>query len=173
MKRWFWAERERWLYTLEHDFVWSSGTAFEQDWSCRDKNDVERLVIRRDGTFVVRADYGWDGCSPKYSIFDIALVGTPEGITNPKTLKCKTYYASLLHDALYQFMPEFKEAKVPITYHFANRMLLKLLQEADFDLSRFYFWAVETYGERYAKRTRIVRQNRGTVLPFNEQETRP
>jgi hypothetical protein len=39
----------------------------------------------------------------KTSMFDMFVVGTPDGIVDIKTMKPKTYNASMVHDALYQY----------------------------------------------------------------------
>lgn len=39
----------------------------------------------------------------KLSFFDLAVIGTPDGIIDIESMKPKTYYASMVHDALYQY----------------------------------------------------------------------
>ena len=56
-----------------------------------------------DGRLIIPREYTWDGCTPKFSILDIFVIGTPDGIKNINTGKPKTYFASLVHDVLYQY----------------------------------------------------------------------
>ncbi len=104
------------------------------------------LHIEKDGTITVNRGYAWDGCSPKFKILDLLLVGTPDGIVNLQTGRPKTYYASLVHDALYQFLddPHF-----PFSREQCDQVFLELLKEADFKLAFPYYWAVKYLGGAY------------------------
>lgn len=66
----------------------------------------EWMEIRPNGGITVKGSnktgYAWDGCSPKCFFLDLVW-GTPDGATDPRTRKPKTYYASLIHDVLYQY----------------------------------------------------------------------
>jgi len=46
--------------------------------------------------------YAWNGCSPKFSILDTWIAGTPDGYIDIETGKPKTYTITG-HDALYQY----------------------------------------------------------------------
>ena len=71
--------------------------------------------------------YAWNGCRPKVCVFDF-LLGTPEGVVYAKTGRRKTYFASLVHDALYQFLPE----DLPYRRRDADRFFLVLLGDSEF-----------------------------------------
>jgi len=75
-------------------------TNFKNDW----------LQISKNGDIIVIGSnslgYAWDGCTPKWNVFDLFLVGTPDGRTIVNTEKPITYYASMIHDILCQFRPD-------------------------------------------------------------------
>ena len=50
-----------------------------------------------------KSEYSWDGCSPKIKFSQLSYLGTPDDIIDPKTDKPYTYYASMIHDVIYQF----------------------------------------------------------------------
>ena len=101
---------EKWVFELEQDFSWESGFTFTDDFAFKDKTGIVRLILLRNGKMTVNKRYAWDDCTPKICIFDV-LFGTPDGVVDSRTRKPKTYYASLVHDALYQFLPD----GVPLT----------------------------------------------------------
>lgn len=55
-----------------------------------------------NGKITVKKGYAWNGCSPKWNL-GLFVFGTPDGPINCLTGKQYCYYASLFHDALYQF----------------------------------------------------------------------
>lgn len=107
--------------------------AFENDW----------LKMETSGDITVKGSngngYAWDGCSPKINILDIALVGTPDGRINVNTGKPVTYYASLLHDVLYQFGKDAGLDRKEV-----DRLFLYCL--GDFELRFVYYAAVRIFG---------------------------
>ena len=78
--------------------------------------------------------YAWDGCTPKYSFLGLKIVGVPDGHIDIETMKPKTYYASLVHDAFYQYLED-----VPVTKKEIDKLFVKMLEERYFPLARFYF----------------------------------
>jgi len=95
----------RWLYRLEQNFTWESNHPLPEDFVFWDKSGAVRLIIEMGGRITVTRRYAWNGCSPKFCFFDL-LIGTPEGVVHARTGRPKTYFASLIHDALYQFAPD-------------------------------------------------------------------
>ena len=72
-----------WIYKLEQDYVCPShlqGYHFQSKW----------LTVLPDGTIEIPKGYAWNGCSPKFSIFDIFILGTPDGIVDIQSMKPKT-----------------------------------------------------------------------------------
>jgi hypothetical protein len=61
------------------------------------------------------------------------------------TDKPKTYYASLVHDALYQFLPEMNESNC-ITRRDADDFFRRILIEYEFAPNWIYWLAVRTFG---------------------------
>jgi hypothetical protein len=131
----------RWLYRLDRSFAWDSGLPIVEDHVYRDKKGKVRLILEQGGRMIVTRGYAWNGCSPKVCLFDI-LIGTPDGAVHTSTGRPKAYFASLIHDALYQFLV----LKPPVSRTQADRCFLKLLQESDFALAYVYWLAVRVAG---------------------------
>jgi len=69
----------------------------------------------------------------------------------------KTYYASLVHDALYQFLPD----DLPLSRAQADRCFLMLMTEHEFVLRRPYYAAVRALGWLTRPVTRRIRKTYG------------
>ena len=92
------------VYCIKEDYLYKSsitGRSLENEW----------FRLSTDGTITVKGTnkcgYSWDGCSPKYKIWDMYF-GTPEAVLNYETRESRTYYASLVHDLFYQFSKDVK-----------------------------------------------------------------
>jgi hypothetical protein len=134
----------KWVFVLDGDYAWPSGRSFVADCAFEDSSGTRRLEIRKNGEIKVLAGYAWDGCTPKFSLWDIC-VGTPDGVPNALTKKPKAYYASLLHDALYQF--SIQELPAPIDRRKEiDRIFLQLLERDGFAPRVVYYWAVRILG---------------------------
>ena len=82
---------------------------------------------------IIPAGYSWDGCSPKIKIGS-HVVGTPD-------FGVKTKYASLAHDALYQYaglhsLPRKK----------CDGVFYELMKREKFIFSTFYYATVRIFG---------------------------
>jgi hypothetical protein len=130
-----------WLYRLERSESWESGVTVPGDYFFKDKKGRVRLIVERSGRLTVTRGYAWNGCSPKFCLFDIVL-GTPDGVVHRETGRPKAYFASLFHDALYQFLPE----ECPYTRRQADEMFLRLLAQSGFAPRRLYWAAVRLFG---------------------------
>lgn len=123
------------IYTLkeDHDFMVFDliDVVYENEW----------LKIE-GGMVTVKANYSWNGASPKFKLFG-KVYGTPEGpiMENGKP---QTYYATLLHDALYQFMNELKP--IGVTRKDADNAFLEEMQNAGFKYAKLYYRAVRMFG---------------------------
>ncbi len=146
----------RWLYRLERNFTWDSKHSISEDLIFRDKTGAVRLIVEKDGQVTITGGYAWNGCSPKFCVFDIVL-GTPEGVVHASTGRPKTYYASLVHDAFYQFLPE----GLPLGRRHADLFFLRLLAESEFAPRWVYWGVVRIIGGLVWRGTRWRRQNRG------------
>jgi hypothetical protein len=153
----------KWLYEITENHSTQSGFKFEKDYVFYDKTGIVRLILEQDGRITVTANYTWNGCSPKFCFLDL-LWGTPDGVVDKTTRKPKTYYATLYHDAFYQFIPD----GLPISRVEADRFFLEKLKETNFWWGNFYFLAVRVFGGIGMKMTKQQRMNagkKGTVEP--------
>jgi hypothetical protein len=149
-----------WIYILDQDFSYNirgylpddfaSGCAFE------DASGVRRLELHSDGTVKVLATYAWDGCTPKFALWDITI-GIPDGIPNLNTKRPKAYYASLMHDVLYQFL----DNGLPISRESIDKIFLEILERDDFAPRRLYYLAVRLFGGLFRLFSRWKRNYKG------------
>lgn len=134
-----------WVFRLDadydHDVRGHLPSGWNEEATFVDASGKPRLTIRANGTARVLAGYAWDGCTPKVVACDVVL-GTPDGATHALTGKPKAYYASLLHDALYQFL----DADLPMRRKDADRVFLELLARDSFAPRGVYFAAVRLFG---------------------------
>lgn len=152
----------KWIYVLDEDFSYDIRSHLPRDFkgcSFEDSGGTRRLEIRPDGTATVFARYAWDGCTPKFSLWDI-LIGTPDGAPNSVTRKPKTYYASLMHDALCQFL----DAGSPVKRAEADKIFLELMTRDGFAPRLVYYAAVRLFGGLSRQITRRKRRYNGRKL---------
>jgi len=131
---------EKWLYKLNEDYRWQSPFLQDSDWAFQDHTGKTRMKLMRDGTIVVIQGYAWDGCTPKFCLLDI-LIGTPDGAIDVESAHPKTWHASLVHDALCQFL----SAGLPMSRAQVDGCFLKLMQERQFTLRYIYYAAVRLF----------------------------
>jgi len=107
------------------------------------------LEIEDDGKIIVKGSnpggYAWDGCSPKWNFIDL-IFGTPDGKLDFNTDKQITYFASMIHDALYQYKGEIKLSRKEVDVIFKNN-----LKRSGFLLSEIYYFFVRLFGGLYGK----------------------
>lgn len=145
-------DAEPWLYRLDDHYVWQSPYRFARDYAFQDRFGQTWLVLTSDGCITVLRGYAWDGCSPKWCFLDV-LFGTPDGVVSKITKRPKTYYASLIHDALCQFQP----AGLPLTRAEADHCFLLLLRRDGFAPRGLYYAAVYLFGRLTQPLTRRLR----------------
>jgi hypothetical protein len=143
----------RWQYRLDEHFTWRSPFPLERDWAFQDCDGHTRLLLTTEGDITVMKRYAWDGCTPKLCVLDL-VVGTPDGAVHPETGKPKTYQASLIHDALYQFLPD----DLPLNRRQADQCFLRLMEEHRFALRYVYYLAVRALGWLFRPVTRRIRR---------------
>lgn len=146
----------RWLYRLDAAYSWESGHLVPDDLVFRDKGGKVRLVLEKTGRISITRGYAWNGCSPKFCVADL-LLGTPEGVVHRDTGRPKTYYASLVHDALYQFLSD----GLPLNRRHADAFFRRLLEESDFAPAWLYWLAVRLFGWLVWRGKKVKRQWRG------------
>jgi hypothetical protein len=146
----------KWIYRLSRNYSWKSSRTLDRDWAFQDEQGHTRLLLTTDGTITVTRGYSWDGCTPKFYLLDL-VVGTPDGVVDTRSGHPKTYHASLIHDALYQFLPE----GLPLSRAQADRCFLELLTETNFALRYVYYAAVRIFGWLTQPITRRIRRTDG------------
>ena len=140
----FWQRGEGvWKFRITEDIEFSHEIkGLLRDWKNPNFPWVE---LKKNGKIIVKGSnsegYAWDGCTPKFNIFDLLIIGTPDGIKDIKTGLPKTYYASLIHDVLLQAKAE---GYLNINRVDADRIFLKYL--GDFRLKYLYFVSVFLFG---------------------------
>ena len=149
----------RWVFTLPDDFVWHDGPEVKTDASFQDKTGVVRLILRPPRTVIVTSGYAWDGCTPKFCLLDLQI-GTPDGAIDSRTKQRKTYYASLVHDSLYQFLLD----GLPFSRVQADACFLNLMRETNFAWRYVYWLAVRALGWLFVAQHRFIRKNRGVKV---------
>ena len=148
-----------WLYRLDKNYSWESGLHFERDYVYLDVKGKVRMIIEADGKITVTKRYTWNGCSPKICFFDINI-GTPDGVVYKCTGRPKAYYASLVHDALYQFL----RVNSPVSRRQADACFLRLMKESEFCLRYIYWVAVRLFGWIVWLGKKLNRQWQGEVF---------
>ncbi len=124
------------IFKIEQDYThqtkWQLDQPFESQW----------LEISREGLIRVKANetgYAWDGCTPKISILNLWVLGVPDGHVDYRTMQPYTYFASLVHDALYQYLDT-----VPVPKSDIDKLFLEML--GDFKLRKIYYLCVRVFG---------------------------
>lgn len=135
-----------WKFCLHDDYTYFSHREFEKDVTFYDNKNTPRLRISSGGDITVLKGYAWDGCSPKFNIFDWGYIGVPDGTMEKFTGQPKAYFASLVHDALYQFI---NDSDMPYTRVEIDKIFFVLLQESKFSLRAIYYGAVRLLGGIY------------------------
>jgi len=131
-----------WIYKLSEDYIWNSGRKQPKDLNFIDEHGILRMQILKNGQIVIKSGYVWDGCTFKFNIFDLIIIGTPDGVINFDNGKPKTYYASLIHDSLYQFM---NDKKMPFSRKEMDKIFFELMVETNFKMRYVYYFAVRWF----------------------------
>lgn len=133
--------------------------------------NFENEFLKLSGNFITvfgshLKGYAWDGCTPKWEILDF-LPGTPDGVVRKQQVEVitdriapdggrwcevqfdyvpKTYYASLVHDLLYQF-----KADVPVSRKTTDLIFFEMMRATKFKPAKLYYLAVRLVGGIYGK----------------------
>lgn len=138
-------KKGNWIYKLEADYYYDLPRkvgVFYGEWL--------RIIDNKTtgkSQILIPKGYVWDGCSPNFKVLDLFYVGTPDGAVDIQTMKPKTYYASLVHDALYQYMG-FHE----IDRKEADEIFFKIMKRDQFYLAKAYYYGVRIFGSFFAKK---------------------
>lgn len=119
----------KYKYTLKEDYHYDLGITLPKSFIGM-SNEKPYMMISPEGLLTVFKGYAWDGATsaPDY----------PE-----------IYYATLVHDALYQFLP-----KTPMSRKQIDDIFLKMMLENNFKYARIYYRAVRWFGGIFVKLTR-------------------
>ncbi len=124
-----------------------SDITHQTDWRLSEPFVSEWLEISVSGLITVKAGangYAWDGCTPKISVLNLFVLGVPDGHIDHRTMKPFTYKASMIHDALYQYLDSVPVPKAKIDLLFKDML-------GDFKLAWLYYWCVKHFGGRGVK----------------------
>ncbi|MFC2120969.1 DUF1353 domain-containing protein [Bacteroidota bacterium] len=130
-----------WKFVHHEDYKYT--TNLLQNRTC----DFNWLNISENGTITVKGSrdkgYFWDGCTPKmnflhitWGIFDGKLKRFGKGNYKPYT-----YYASMIHDVLYQY-----KRCAPVTRKEADRIFYIMLKESGFMWAGMFYIGVRLFG---------------------------
>lgn len=158
----------KWLYRLDAGYTWTSPFPLDADFAFRDSSGRVRLILERNGAITVTRGYTWNGCSPKFRVLDL-LVGTPEGVVSARTGQRKTYFASLVHDALYQFLAD----GLPLSRRQADHVFLSLMRESNYLFAPLYWLFVRVFGRLVHFATRRRRDWHGAMLRLDDDAPPP
>lgn len=103
----------------------------------------ETFSLSKEGIFRLRPPFYWNGATPKVNFIGITW-GTPDGALNMATMKPATYYATMVHDALYQ-------SDIPITRRQADECFVYLARRDGFKLWKLYNFFNRTFGGFYRR----------------------
>jgi hypothetical protein len=116
-----------WKFVHQKDYTYQTDLLINRD--C----DFEWLSISNDGTIKVKGShangYAWDGCTPKFNLLHITWGNFDGKIKKFEKgdYKPYTYYASMVHDILYQY-----KRCAPVTRKEADKIFYQMLKEAGF-----------------------------------------
>ena len=124
----------------------------------------EYLSLKENGELRIERGYSWNGCSPKVEVMGMVF-GTPEGALPKESERSaieknlammgytqfdwyrpKTYYASLVHDSLYQIGDTYAAR---MDRKLADDIFLNILKAYRFPLARLYYLAVRVLGKYF------------------------
>lgn len=126
-------------WTLKEDYVLDLNTKFNGKYHFLDFKS--KFVIVKDNILTIKSGYSWDGCSPKFKIFNVVL-GVWDGPVDKTTGKQMAYYPTVVHDALYQFnLGKRKNAD-----NIFNALFKKFI------LHEVYYLAVRLFGKSHWKK---------------------
>ncbi len=162
-----------WINYIDYPLIWHTDIAkdkyFYSEWLIIHDGTLVvnpgRCAVSPDRsqvTYDVRSPrtYAWDGCTPKRLFYWLALIGTPDWWERSETIQSldhmgtprtrqpfwpKAHYASLVHDALYQYLGLIPIAKKDVDRQFHDMLLASGLPAP---LARLYHLAVRHFGAR-------------------------
>ena len=160
-----------WINYIDYPLIYKAdcahGKQFYSEWLVIDRGyiivnpgpsvlDKQTLTLSYD--LQRGATYAWDGCTPKRLFYWFALIGTPDWwnkehtitrLTQDGKITQKTVFwqlaqhASLIHDALYQYLDN-----IPIDKTEVDELFRQMLVDTGLPvyLARIYWFAVTKFG---------------------------
>lgn len=137
-------------YTLEQDMEFHLPEYNGEPRRIARRSDHKLLAeITSNGVLHIYKGYSWDGCSPKYKVFDRFVIGVWDGVRNDVTGEQKLKYPSLVHDVLCQMFHGIKEdikfyTRKHIDVIFCNEMKM---WGVSFIQRKVYYYFVRMYAK--------------------------
>lgn len=131
------------LYTLKKDFKYTLPHGFRGrvNGMIRFYDDkFKKLAEISDFYITVYSGYSSDGCSPKIKLFNW-VVGTPDGPIQDDGYP-QTYWASLIHDVIWQFNEQSPFASLE-----RDKLFLYMLKKSNWKYSNLYYYAVRLFSK--------------------------
>jgi hypothetical protein len=159
-------------YPLIKESKYAMGKRFYSEWLIIDDGKIivnpgPSKLDSASGTvtydYSVRRTYAWDGCTPKRFFFWFAILGTPDWWQVAETVTTlddknsyvkksvfwqQAHHASLVHDALYQYLDSIPIAKRDVDRQFFEMLLDSVMPRV---LARTYHFFVRHFGARDIK----------------------
>jgi hypothetical protein len=127
-----------------YKFIHRENVWIQTNLKIRETFDSQFLNVDTSGMITIKGDqesgYAW-----KMEFLDL-VIGTPDGRLDYRTEEPITYYASMLHDAIYQFKSE-----VGISRKEADILFWIIMREAGFFWSGLYYSSVRLFGGFFGK----------------------
>lgn len=119
----------KYKYILKEDYHYDLGIKLQKSFVGMSEGKAY-MTISPAGILTVFEGYAWDGATlaPDYA---------------------EIYYATLVHDALYQFLPN-----TPMSRKAIDDIFLKMMQENNFKYAKIYYRAVRWFGGIFVALTR-------------------
>ena len=133
-------------FKIDEDYEYS-----DTNWTLDQEFDSQWLKISVNGTLTIKSNengFAWDGCTPKTSLWNLLIIGVPDGHVDYRTMQPYAYHASMVHDALYQYLDS-----VPVTKKQIDQLFLKML--GDFKPRYLYYFFVRLFGGLGVKQKNI------------------
>ena len=166
MDRWGFHARDRrgpWIYKVARETWFKThirNHTFDCDW----------FRLEKDGLVVIKASseraYAWDGCTPKV-VFGKKqfILGTPDGYQDSNMFLPVTGYASLVHDAFYQYLHV-----IPVKKKVVDEIFKLELQRAGFWFWPVYYLAVRLFGGITVKQQGTYGRYYREIKPIADQK---
>lgn len=160
-----------WVNYIDHPLVvethFAKGKHFCSDWLCIDdgliivnpgESQVDKDQQQVEYDYAARCTYAWDGCTPKRFFYWLLILGTPDWwpvkekiliINKAKEIVPREKYwplahhASLVHDALYQYL-----GCIPISKRNVDILFYHILLDSGMwrPIAKIYHLAVHFFG---------------------------